>query len=129
MKFEIAKITQAVRLSGYAAEYGELEIRVWVNPPQRLLQEHDRIVNAIAEAVRSGGEFEAIKTAIDETAEGLVKVFAELWSQGPEGTRWSEEEIRQLVEETMDTDPQLWPWLRNQTIEAIRTHRSRIKKD
>jgi hypothetical protein len=37
--------------------------------------------------------------------------------------------VRRLVAETMDTDPRLWGWLRNRSIEAIRAHRENVKKD
>jgi hypothetical protein len=150
MKFEIAKIVRPVALAEYAEEYGDRQILVWVNPPLRLLDEHDQVVGRVREVMRGvlegptpspslkgrGAQVEsaavgarAWQNEIERAGDDLVRIFAELWSQGAEDTRWSEEEVRQLVAETVDTDPRLWPWLRNQTIMAIRAHRENVKKD
>jgi hypothetical protein len=51
MKFEIAKIVRPVELADYAEEYGDRVIMVWVNPPVRLLEEHDQVVNRVREVV------------------------------------------------------------------------------
>jgi hypothetical protein len=132
MKFEIAKITRAIRLAEYAKEYEGVEIRVWVNPPVKLLVEHDRWIEAMKNIVNRGEGAETVEqivAGLNAAADGLAAIFSELWSQGPAESRWSVEEIRTFVAENMDGDPRLWPWLRNQTIELIREHREGIKKN
>jgi hypothetical protein len=135
MKFDIPRIVKTVALANYAEEYGDRQIWVWVNPPVRLLEEHDRILSEIDQVIKlalthaQGEDASPLQVPIDRAADGLVKVFAELWSQGPDEMRWTEEEVKQLVADTQETDPLLWPWLRNKTINAIREHRTRAKKD
>jgi hypothetical protein len=132
MKFEIAKITRAVRLAEYAEEYEGVEIRVWVNPPVKLLVEHDRWIESLKNIVNRGEGAETVEQIIkgvDAAADGLAAVFSELWSQGPAESRWSVEEIRAFVAENAETDPRLWMWLRNRSIEMIGEHRAGIKKN
>lgn len=130
MKFEIPKITRAIDLVEYAPEWASLQIHVWVNPPLRLLQEHDQVLSDVRQAVKDNQvEGHSAQSSIEKAADDLARIFSELWSQGPEETHWSAEEVVKLVEETRETDPQLWYWLRDKSIEAIREHRTQIKKD
>ena len=153
MKFDVPKINRAIKLSEYAPEFGEAEILVWVNPPVRLMNEHDAAVREVVEItrgmIREAGkmpltsppapplrngegsgkiEGEEWKARLEKVAGELARIFSELWSQGPEDTRWTVEEIRELVKGTTETDPGLWPWLRNRTIQTIQDYRAGIKK-
>lgn len=65
---------------------------------------------------------------MERTADRLVDVFAELWSAGGE-PHFTADEVRELVLETAESDPQLWPWLRDQSIDLIQEHRKKIKKN
>lgn len=127
MKFDIPKIVRALDLQEYAAEWGSLQIQVWVNPPIRLLQEHDQVLVDVRQAIK-GNDQATAQITIEQAAKDLVRIFAELWSQGAEETRWSEAEVERLVEETQPTDPLLWNWLRERTIDMIREHRAAVKK-
>lgn len=129
MKFEIRRVVKVLELSEYAPEYEGTTIMVWVNPPARLLQEHDRILSDITDALKNAlVEGFSPEKVIERAAEELVAVFAELWSQGAAEMQWTADEVTKLVADTQDSDPQLWLWLRTQTINAIREHRERIKK-
>ena len=114
-------------LQEYAAEWGSLQIQVWVNPPIRLLQAHDQVLVDVRQAIKCDDQA-AAQTAIEHAAKDLVHIFAELWSQGAEETHWTETEVERLVEETQSTDPLLWNWLRERTIDMIREHRAAVKK-
>ena len=147
MKFDIPKITRSIDLGEYAAEYEGTVIWVWVNPPAKLLNEHDQVVEEVARLARElGPELETIaqkepggdarptmmaliNKRLDAQANELTRIFSELWSQGAADTRWTEEEIRALVKETEGTEPRLWPWLRNESIRAIRDYRAGVKKN
>lgn len=130
MKFEIPRITRALNLAEYAPEWQSLAIHVWVNPPMKLLQEYDQALATARQAIKDGlVEGYSAEEAILKVASDLKRIFAELWSQGPEDTHWTPEEVEQLVAETAETDPGLWLWLRNRSIELIKAHRQQIKKD
>jgi len=140
MKIEIPKITRALKLSEYAPEFGEAEIVVWVNPPKRMVLEYVSLVNAsdeikkaLAEAVKEAKQVDQADqerklAEMAQTGERIIDWYAELWSQGAEDTRWSVEDIKQLLEGTQDTDPGLWSWLTFKSQLMIRTHRGRAKK-
>ena len=139
MKFDIPKITRQVNLGEYAAEYEGTVIWVWVNPPARLLEEHDQVIGEVGRLARELAQepaessrdalVEKINKKMSGSANELARIFSQLWSQGPVDMRWSEDEIRALVQETEGTEPRLWPWLRNETIKAIRDYRAGVKKN
>lgn len=129
MKFEIPRITREIDLADYAPEWQALKVHVWVNPPLRLLHEYDQALKDVVGAIKDNQvEGYSAENAIQKAADDLKRIFSELWSQGPEETRWTQEEVQQLVEETQETDPGLWIWLRNRSIELIKNHRQQIKK-
>jgi hypothetical protein len=137
MKFEIPKIVKTLNVGEYAAELEPVKIVVWVNPPRALLVRHDEMIAKLATAMSkrlelgAGSEVDAGELAkeIEAVRGEMTAVFSELWSAGvdPE-TRWSAAEIDKLITGMFETDPQLWPWLRNRTIEMIREHREFVKK-
>lgn len=117
MKIIVPKVVRLLKVSEYAQEFGELAISVWVNPPRELLGELIECLKVVPEETR------------EERAKRAVEIIAELWSQGtdPE-THWTAEEVITLASETMETDPKLWPWLRERTFELIGQHRNQEKK-
>lgn len=129
MKFDIPKIVRALDLQEYAPEWGSLQIQVWVNPPVRLLQEHDQVLLDVRQAIKDDVDPATAQAMIEQAAKDMARIFAELWSQGAPETRWSADEIEHMVEETQSTDPRLWAWLRERTIEMIRDYRAAVKKD
>lgn len=136
-RFDVLKIVRPIRLSEYAEGYGESVIHVWVNPPAPLLQEHDQLVRE-AEQIKArfaptdkpSGEEElkAFVARLGEIGTAHLEWYARIWSQGPEGTHWTAEDIGKLVDSFVETDPYLWKWLSELTIDMIRQHRSGQKK-
>ncbi len=130
MKFDIFKIVKGLDLGEYAEEIRGTVVEVWVNPPVRVLNRHDELIDDVKRVVRQalkeeGAEGGGLEKKLEGASAGLVEVFVELWSQGGEGSRWTAEEIRELVE----TDPRMWIWLRKRSIEMIREHRAGVKKN
>lgn len=108
MKINIPKITRALALTDYAPQMVDeagkpVTLHVWVNPMRGVLERH-------AELAEAG----------DLTA--LAAWWAQLWSQGPEDTRWTVEEVQALS--ALDTDPGLMLWCMAQSFQMIRAHRS-----
>lgn len=118
MRFDIPKITRAIRLADYAAEFGEAEIQVWVNPPRALLAEYFEVIAAAR----------AKDANLVELNEKVLEWVVMVWSQGGEDERWSYDEVKQLSEGSVETDPALWPWLMGETMRLINEHRSAVKK-
>lgn len=145
MNIEIKKIIRPLDLREYAAEM-EIEIEVWVNPPRGMLIEYDGLVEAAKnlttehtdategkreeekEEISVGIDPTEIARRLEEIGGAQMELIARLWSQGPEETRWTVEELRELVEKSMDTDPGLWRWLVRKTFRMISEHRAGQKK-
>lgn len=151
MKFKIPKILRPLRLSEYAPEFGEeAVIQVWVNPPRDALNEHTALALASQAATKRFQEamkrlqeaeknkvenLEDLITAGTEASKEMAEIgkkllawFSTLWSQGPEETRWSMEDVTALVEHAAETDPKLWEWLTDESIALIVEHRTLAKK-
>ncbi len=150
MRLAAPIIVKALRLAEYAPEFGEAEILVWANPPVAMLDRYRELVAEILEAGESvrlftekvAGMERADRAKADEGSEeirgGLARIKAaeaslrawmvEVWSQGPEATRWTVGELDRMIEETRDTDPGLWSWLTTETLGLIREHRAHQKK-
>ena len=107
MKFEIPKVVRLLKVAEYAAEFGDAVFHVWVNPPSRLLEP---------------------LVGKDVAEEDRALALAELWSQGPEGTQMTPEDIQALINGTFDTDPALFSFLVGRTLRMVAEHRKQIKK-
>lgn len=136
-RFDVLKIVRLIRLSEYAEVYADQVIHVWVNPPAPLLTEHDELVRetekikvrfAPADKPPSEEELKASLARLGEIGNAHLEWYAQIWSQGPEGTRWTAEEIRTLVDSFVETDPYFWKWISELTIDMIRQHRAGQKK-
>jgi len=104
--FEIPKIFEEIKMSDYAPEFGEVVLKVWVNPPMKLLSEINELAKEIT-AERISKEAEIIGKIWDEPAE---KVMA-------------------LVEHASETDPKLFTWMIFRTFKVIQEHRGLVKKN
>lgn len=133
MQVNIPKIVKKIELKGYAAEFGDAYLEVWVNPPVKLIER----VRKAKDAVRTldipnrelaPDEKEKVEKAIQESWHEQASVYAELLSQGSEHTRLSVDEVKKLAEGTVDTDPMFWAWLQAEIVEAINAHRFSAKK-
>jgi hypothetical protein len=72
---------------------------------------------------------ERIRQQLNAILEKRLAWFAKIWSQGAdESTHWTLEEVKQLKEQTADTDPQFFTWLCNRTVVMIGEHRTAQKK-
>lgn len=117
MRITVPKVVRPLKVAEYAQEFGELVIPVWVNPPRDLLGELIDCLKTVPEETR------------EERAHRAIEIIAELWSQGSDQeTHWTADEVITLASETMETDPQFWPWLRERTFDMIGEHRKQEKK-
>ncbi len=107
-RFNIPKIYQSLKLADYAPEFGDAVISVWVNPPLARLREYGAILETEAD---------------DQTR--MTQIIAWLT------TIWQDvtiEEITELIDTSMDTDPGLWQWMLKSTFSLIGNHRAQAKK-
>ena len=123
MEIQIPKVIRALRLAEYAPEYGEAQLQVWVNPPRGMLTGYDALIDRIQEALQG-----ADAAQIEALSQERIEFYAQIWSQGPESTRMSREEIEQLIEQSLEHDPRLWDWLCSQTLRMIAEYRAIRKK-
>lgn len=142
MKLEIPKIVRTLDLGQYADEIA-LEMQVWVNPPAKLLLQHDmnvaisrktsREIEALQRSEVKVEDFDARLEALTKTlaASGaaVCEVMAELWSQGTDvESRWTAADVKELINSTYTTDPGLYTWMHDQTMDMIQEHRTQRKK-
>jgi hypothetical protein len=152
MKINIPKVIIPVDFGGYAAELAGQFLQVWVNPPQDKLKAYEILVMELNERELSAakqilvpdqptGEPEAnilkhtiarigalLKIRKETPAQGLdvqvLEWYAEMWSQGPQATQWTAQELRELEQR----DPACLTWMISQTWQARRDHVERKKK-
>jgi hypothetical protein len=111
MDLKIPNIVKPIYLREYADKFEDTTIWVWVNPPRDARLEL----------------FERIALN-EESDEQISALFSKLWSEGPEDTRLSPEEVLTMAKECMERDPQLWWWLVNQTRNLMLEHLGAKKK-
>jgi hypothetical protein len=133
MQINIPKIVKKIELKGYAPEFGEACLEVWVNPPVKLVEKlrlaKAKVLNLdIPKRELTPEEKAELEKAIHESWNEQAEVYAELLSQGNEETRLTVEEVKGLAEGTVDTDPMFWSWLQVEIVDAINEHRFSAKK-
>lgn len=136
MKIDIPKIVLTVDLGEYATELAGKLLYVWVNQPKEKLREYDDLVTdlqekSLAEAQKIlvdgkeptaveptpniiGKVFDQLRTMMlkkrEKKGDGidakLLQWYAEMWSQGPEESRWTASELQALEEQ----DPSFLSW-------------------
>jgi hypothetical protein len=158
--FAIPRKIELLKLSEYADGFGDIVFHVWVNPPRRLLINHDDMVfrvKALTTALMSlKGEIHKleadtksnpsnseenakklaqIEARKQETIERMARVneemtawLSEIWSQGPEETRMSVEEVKAFLEKTLESDPSFNAWITAKTAKMIADHTEAVKK-
>ena len=126
-EIQVPKVIRALKVAEYAEEFGDFALMVWVNPPGELFAELLANLRKILTNLRD--RLDESQEENEQLDRRNAEILAELWSQGsdPE-TRASLEEVLGMRAKLADTDPRLWYWLRNQTIEMIVEHRTQEKK-
>ena len=155
MKLDIKRIVRPLALRDYAEEYGDEVVWVWVNPLRafrmRLYELADEfkavrdrleeLAKAEAEAVEGdaeGGtpegdtpnpEVKSLGDEVDRITGELHAWWAELWSQGQdEETHWTVGDVGELIEAARDSDPMLWDFLQERSMELSNAHREGVRQ-
>ena len=154
MKISIPKVIMPVDLGEYAAELTGKTLQVWVNPSMRKLQEYNDLVTELQtnELAAARETLLSEKPSAEEprreenlfrlfsqlsnwlnmkrnrktegTDPKILKWYAEIWSQGPDDTRWSLVELQALEVE----DPAFLSWMISQTWNVRSVHIEKKKK-
>lgn len=106
MRIEIPRIWKVIELREYAPEFGEVVMRVWVNPPRSTLEKFYEV----------GKHFNV------EKAEESVELLASLWDV-------SAEDVKRLMDDSAENDPLFMTWLIIRTFKLIEEHRNLLKKN
>jgi hypothetical protein len=133
MQVNIPKIVKKIELKGYAPEFGDACLEVWVNPPVRVLERLRMAKQKVYELnipkrELTPEEKSNIEAVIHESYEEQMVVYAELLGQGSDETRLGVDELKQMVDGTVDSDPMFWGWVQAQIVELINDHRGTAKK-
>jgi len=134
MKISIPKVVRPIRLFDYAPEYGDQEIGMWVNPSRDKRLEFAGITERFSE-VRDQIEVcedpdELVELAERVVAQGLeiYAWYADMWSQG-DGDKWTAEDVKELADAALGTDPGLWDFIQESSLDAMSEYRTRKKSD
>ena len=124
-KIKIRKVVQSLDLDDYYGS-GESEIiRVWVNPPRAIREQHNENVTNAREVVEQMSKVdpddaeavEKLAERLQSTAALINGFWSTLWSQDrDESTHWSPEEVAQLQKDCNDHDPGLWQFITTMSI-------------
>ena len=131
MKINIPRVVRPVQLSDYAPEFGEQAIGMWVNPPRakRLefagITERFKGVQDQIEGCDDGDELEGLFDQIKALGLEMYAWYAEMWSQGDD--EWTAEGVQELAEAALDTDPGLWDFVQESSLDAMQEYRRRKK--
>lgn len=152
MKLEIKRIVRPLQVREYAEEYGDEVVWVWVNPPRafrmRLYELADEFgavrdrleelakaeaekaeADAEANAETTNPEAESMGEEVERITGELHAWWAELWSQSrDEETHWTAEEVGELIEAARDSDPKLWDFLQERSMELSNDHRAGVQQ-
>ena len=134
MKINIPKVVRPIALSDYAPEFGEQEIGMWVNPPRDKRLEFSGITKEYKEIqgqieATEGDELTPLVERIMELAGKLHAWYAEMWSQSTKYEEWTGEEVKEMAEAALDTDPGLWDFIQESSLDAMAEYRTRKKSD
>ena len=136
MKIEIPKIVKPLALAGYAEEFGEQTLGVWVNPPRELLHKYtdcaalikrlDEQINLLNQSKAPEEEITRLQGEAEEVRRQLAEWYSIIWSQGD--TPISTQEVISLFDAAQESDPGFQTWLISHTWEMIGGHREGRKK-
>jgi hypothetical protein len=136
----IRRLVRPLVLSGFAPEYGDDFIQVWVNPSRDILSRYEQIrgdaaglkqrLTALSEE-RTPDQAEAQKLGVELAGvNGLLYAwYAEIWSQGEDASKHvTAENVRELSDRCEREDPALWFFLISGTWQLINDHVAYAKK-
>jgi hypothetical protein len=151
MKINIPKVIMQVSLAEYAPELQGSYLHVWVNMPMQMLKTYNDLVTDLQarelESAKRMLEMPAQDTArsplwkafdqaahwvsrkkAEDKTEGvqpaMLAWYANLWSQGPEDTQWTVDELHTLEQ----ADPAFLSWMITRTWQARAEHMEQKKK-
>ena len=113
MELNFPKIaTLTLDVSEYHAEYKAV-LHVWCNPPDAV------VVTEYEAAAQEYKDGEQVK---------MIAWASKMWSQGAKDTHVSPDEVKRMIDEMQETDPLLFIWLVNRSLDIVRDHRLAKKK-
>jgi hypothetical protein len=116
MKLNFPKIIREFSLTEYAPEV-EGVISVWVNPSMQLLAD---LSDTFTKYIESRGA---------ENFDEFLAIVSQFLSQGKPETHFSVEDLREIFEQTKDTDPTFWMWFNTRIMQLVSDYRLGIKKN
>ena len=131
MKVNIPKVVRPLPLSDYAPEFGEQVIEMWVNPPRAKRLEFADITRRYKEtldqitATEDDDELQELVSAMEALAGELHEWYAEMWSQGKD--KWTAEEVKEFAAAALDTDPGLWDFVQEGSLDTMAAYRRQKK--
>jgi hypothetical protein len=147
MKYDITPTLDKIDLGEWNPTAKGQIIYVWVDPPLDVLQErkaysqdYNNYIANLAKTLKKpakekSARLEAGRQELQESQEQLDKFlkswnlrvcawYARLWSQGPEGTHWTAEELAGMAQQ----NPKLLAWLLKRSKELLDGYRSAEKR-
>ncbi len=137
-KFDLKPITRPIDLGDYAPEYAGATFHIWVNMPRGLLNEWYLLQRATADLVDAVRRDQTDdQAALDRRSTQWQDIDAQLnawyaraWSQHSDAdTHWTADEVRDLSDQLVSSDPQAWVWLNRQCQLTITEYRTRERKN
>jgi len=143
-RFNIPKIVRPLDLAAYAPELAteigaaSPPIQMWVNMPRRKQAEYSVLITQTNDLIKK--LIEAVEKADVETARQLTEAtnrvgteiarwWSEAWSQGPEESRWTVDEVEDFARRCQAEDTALWDFIIQGCRALVREHRESARKN
>ena len=135
MEIKFPRITREIDLGDYQPEFAGQVLIVWVNPPLGKLSEYDVLADTVHSTIAKLSEAEeeqvkALSETLVKTNQEVYSWWSDLLSQDKEpDTHFSADDMKELAEASMESDPALWTFIQEACIGKIAEYRSTRKKD
>lgn len=86
---------------------------VWVNPPQKLLNE---LATTFKAFIDSQGQ---------ESLDPFLVLLSDILSQTDD--KWTKDDLKTLMDGSQETDPGFWMWFQSRVLKEINDHRLQRK--
>ena len=116
--------------SAYSQEYASFLAGLRIPPPDEPIEEtkketkQEKALRLEQERLELAGRQERLDEFLKTWNVRVYAWYAELWSQGPQGTTWTVEELAELDQ----TNPKLLAWLIGRSKELLDEYRGAEKK-